>query len=123
MPLRLFCIALVILAIGCSAPQGASGDPTNADAGVKPEGATATPAGDEFEGKLRPMLVKSCSPCHVGKDAQKGVDVEFVSKDEKEVLKKMHDEVEAGKMPPKTAPALDEATKAELLGLLAEAAK
>lgn len=123
MRIKLLALAIVVFAIGCSTPQNPSGDPSSADKSVEPVSGSEVPAGDEFEGKLRPMLVTSCSPCHVGDKPQKGVNVEFVSKDDKDMLLEMHHEIEEGKMPPKTAKPLDDATKAELLALLAEAAK
>ncbi|MGE0000855.1 MAG: hypothetical protein AB7F50_11815 [Fimbriimonadaceae bacterium] len=120
---KLLALAIVVCAIGCSAPQNPAGDPATADRSVQPATGNEVPPGDEFEGKLRPMLVTSCSPCHVGDKPQKGINVEFVSEDDKDELKEMHSEIEEGKMPPKTGKPLDDATKAELLSLLAEAAK
>lgn len=117
-------LAIAVFAFGCSSEKPAA-DPANADANVAPAGDKAANAasGDEFETKLRPMLVANCSPCHVGSDAKKGVNVEFVSRDDKRALQEMHHEIEEGKMPPKNSKPLDEATKTELLAALASAAK
>lgn len=110
-------LGLALLLAGCAAKEETTTiAPPKADdkSGTPPE-----PAKLDFVKDVRPTLEAYCLPCHGGK-GQKGVTLDALATNESAaanavVFREMAEEIEAGKMPPKTAKQLPDDVKAKLI--------
>lgn len=114
LPLLLaFATSITLFLAGCGAKEEPA---ARAPAQVPDDQSAATV---DFVVDVRPTLETYCLPCHGGK-GQKGITLDALATNEAAatsgaVLREMAEEIEEGKMPPKTAKAIPDDVKAKLV--------
>lgn len=112
-------ILVAVLAI-MLAPNGA----VETGAGDQQLAAAETPKPDLFETKLQPFVTEFCQDCHVGEEAQAGIDFEkwknsdAIVKGDREHWEKILAMIEIGAMPPPDADQPKKATRQEIVAYL-----